>query len=89
MIDEVLTGDRMVPGWPPWRDGGPPPDQLYRVGTAAAVIRMLKIPDGSMQLFLQGVQRVRVVEYTQREPTARARVEAVRETMHKGVELGA
>ena len=88
MVDEVLMGDRMVAAVASMEESeAPTPEQLYKVGTAAAIIRMLKIPDGSMQLFLQGVQRVRISEFTQKEPTARAKVEAIQETMQKGVEL--
>jgi ATP-dependent Lon protease len=88
MIDEVLMGDRMVAAVASQVETeAPSTDQLYSVGTAAAVIRMLKIPDGSMQLFLQGVQRVRITGYTQQQPVARAKVEAVREVMEKGVEM--
>jgi len=90
MIDEVLTGDRMVAAVASREEvEDPSPDQLYPVGTAAAIIRMLKIPDGSMQLFLQGVQRIRIIEYTQREPTLRARVEPLREMLEKSVEIEA
>jgi ATP-dependent Lon protease len=38
----------------------PGPDQLYRVGTAATVLQMLKLPDGTIKVLVEGVERVRV-----------------------------
>jgi len=39
----------------------PGPDQLYRVGTAATVLQLLKLPDGTIKVLVEGVERVRVV----------------------------
>jgi len=38
----------------------PGPADLYETGTAAAVMRMLKLPDGRIRLLVQGLSRVRV-----------------------------
>jgi ATP-dependent Lon protease len=88
LIDDALTADRLVAAVATREEvESPQPEQLYDIGTASAIIRMLKLPDGSMQLFVQGVQRIRVGEYVQREPYLKARVEKVRETMERTVEL--
>ncbi|MBI4234157.1 MAG: endopeptidase La [Chloroflexi bacterium] len=47
---------------------------LYAVGTVAVISRVLKMPDGSMSLLLQGVQRVSILELVQSEPYYRVRV---------------
>jgi len=39
----------------------PTQDQLYRVGTAASVLQLLKLPDGTIKVLVEGVERVRVV----------------------------
>ena len=44
----------------------PNPDQIHQIGTAAQVHRVLKTPDGTMRLLVQGLERVRVREYTQK-----------------------
>jgi ATP-dependent Lon protease len=50
-------------------------DDLYQVGTAANIVRLLKLPDGSLQVLLQGAARIRLVgEPTQTEPYLRANV---------------
>ena len=41
----------------------PQPDQIYSVGTVAVVHRMLRAPDGSIRLIVQGLERVRIVRY--------------------------
>jgi ATP-dependent Lon protease len=47
---------------------------LHPVGTAASVVRLLKLPDGALQVLLQGVARVALGEVAQVEPYLRARV---------------
>ncbi|HXY19462.1 MAG TPA: endopeptidase La [Gemmatimonadales bacterium] len=39
-----------------------PPDRVHEVGTLAAVVRLLKMGDGSLRMLLQGMERVRLVE---------------------------
>ncbi|HZP97697.1 MAG TPA: endopeptidase La [Candidatus Limnocylindria bacterium] len=41
----------------------PQPDQIHNVGTIAEIVRLLRIPDGSAQIIVQGVQRVRITGY--------------------------
>ena len=46
---------------------------LYQIGTAANIVRLLKLPDGSLQVLLQGLARVRLNDKaTQAEPYLRA-----------------
>jgi ATP-dependent Lon protease len=88
LIDDALTADRLVAAVASREEvESPEPEQIYDIGTAAAIIRMLKLPDGSMQLFVQGVQRIRVKDYVQRDPYLKAKVEKVKEKMEPSVEL--
>ncbi|MBK5093256.1 MAG: LON peptidase substrate-binding domain-containing protein, partial [Actinobacteria bacterium] len=59
LIDEALVGDRIV-GVVTLRDSEqePEPENLYDVGSAVAIARMFKLPDGNMQLLVQGVARI-------------------------------
>ncbi len=52
---------------------------LYPVGTIAIVGRMLKMPDGSATVWLEGEERVRILEVTQTEPWYRAKAEVMLE----------
>jgi ATP-dependent Lon protease len=62
---------------------------LYGVGTAAAIMRMAKAPDGTMHAILQGITRIRLLSLEQEEPWMRARVEPVEETAEQNLELEA
>ncbi|MBV9898807.1 MAG: endopeptidase La [Chloroflexi bacterium] len=51
-------------------------DNLHRIGTAANIVRLLKLPDGSLQVLLQGAARIRIAQSpSQTEPYFRADVE--------------
>jgi ATP-dependent Lon protease len=68
-----------------------PSDQdLHRVGTAALIVRMLKLPDGRLRTLVQGLQRVRVEYFTETSPYIRAKVEPLAEQETSGsIELDA
>ena len=53
------------------------PAELYTVGVETAIGRVLKLPDGTTSILVQGKRRVRIVEWTQTEPYLRARVEPI------------
>src|SRR5947207_6095440 len=54
------------------------PDDLYSVGTLITIKRMMR-DEETMQLIVQGTERIRVVEWTQQQPFMRARVEILPE----------
>ncbi|MCH8322316.1 MAG: endopeptidase La [Proteobacteria bacterium] len=48
-------------------DDDPNPEDLYDVGTLASVLQILKLPDGTVKVLVEGLKRARVVEYTPRD----------------------
>ncbi len=50
------------------------PEDLYEIGCAAYILKMIKVPNNSIRLLIQGTSRIRVTEFTQREPYLRAKV---------------
>ncbi len=44
----------------------PGPEDVYGIGIAATIHRMIKAPDGTIRLLVQGVERVRIEEWTGR-----------------------
>ncbi len=60
-------------------DGGPQPSNLYRIGTAARIAALRRLPNGAVQVLLQGIARIRIVEFTRTEPYPRAAVLALPE----------
>ena len=82
-VDEAVLGGRLI-GLVTQRDAAqetPAPQDLHRTGTIATIHRMLKQPDGTIRLVVQGVERFRVVEFTQTTPYLRARIERVEDVM--------
>ncbi len=50
---------------------------LYTVGTAASVLKVIKMPQGSVNIIVHGIARFRVVKYTATEPYLKAQVELI------------
>lgn len=76
LIDDVAVGDRHV-GLVASKEAEidePGPDQVYQVGTAAIIHRLIKAPDGTMRIIVQGVERIRIDEWIAEEPYLKARV---------------
>ncbi len=46
----------------------PAPDDLYTIGTLAEVQRLLRVPDGSLRVLVQGISRIRIGDYVETEP---------------------
>jgi ATP-dependent Lon protease len=91
LVNDVLVGNRllvMVSSREPEAEA-PGPDQLYDVGVAGMVARMLKVPDGSLRILVQGGQRVRIDEWTTEEPYLAARVTELPDVVEEGPELTA
>ncbi len=91
LINDVLAGDRMlvmVASREPEAEE-PIPEQLYDVGVAGTVARMLKVPDGSLRILVQAGQRVRVTGWTATEPYLVAEVEELPDVVPDGPELEA
>ena len=42
----------------------PAPDDIYRVGTVASILQLLKMPDGTVKVLVEGEQRAAIVRYT-------------------------
>ncbi len=57
----------------------PRPDELFPVGTVAAIMRMLKLPDGRIRLLVQGLSRARVDSFLSEEPYLKAKITKLEE----------
>ncbi|MBI1785061.1 LON peptidase substrate-binding domain-containing protein, partial [Candidatus Sumerlaeota bacterium] len=83
MIDEVIKGDRLI-GVFAVREGEGNGEEgakeasfsrIYGVGTIGTILKMLRIPDGTVRLLVHGVRRVRIKEELQTKPFLRAAIE--------------
>ena len=77
LIEEAARGDRTI-GVITQRDPAaeePGESDLHRIGTVATIHKVVKQPDGTLRLVVQGLRRFRILELTQTRPYLLARVE--------------
>jgi ATP-dependent Lon protease len=79
LIDDVVAGDRLValvtardpsvdtPGW----------DDVYEIGTASVVHKMIRVPDGTLRILVGGVQRIRITDHVTDDPYLVGGIEVV------------
>ncbi len=91
LVDDVLGANRMlvmVASRDPENEE-PGPSDLYEVGVAGIVARMLKVPDGTIRILVQGAQRVRLGPYVAEEPYLVARISELPDVFEESPELEA
>jgi ATP-dependent Lon protease len=57
----------------------PDTDEIFTTGTVSRVLRMLKLPDGSVKVLVQGFAKAKIVNYTRRRSLYRVKVEMLQE----------
>ncbi|MCX6899653.1 MAG: endopeptidase La [Verrucomicrobia bacterium] len=91
LVDDVVAGSRLL-GLVLQRDArveNPHAADLHEYGCAGRVLRMLKFPDDSVRVLVQGVQRIRVVKVEREEPYIVARIAPLREEADTSIEVSA
>jgi ATP-dependent Lon protease len=91
LIDDVVSGDRLLalvavknpdvesPGW----------DDIYDVGTVALVHKMIKVPDGTLRILVQGIERIKLVGRLDTEPYLLGEFDALPDVVVETPELEA
>jgi len=62
---------------------------VYTIGTMARILQMVKVPDGTLRVLVQGIERVRISEFMQTSPYIKARITALPDKIERTVELEA
>jgi ATP-dependent Lon protease len=91
LVNDVLAGSRMLvmlASRAPEVES-PGPDELYDVGVVGVVTRMLKVPDGTLRILVQGAQRVHIDEWARSEPYLVAAISERPDVMRASAELTA
>jgi len=65
------------------------PADLHQVGCAAYILKMLKMPNNSLRLLIQGISRIQLTQFTQEEPYLRAKVTTLQDYGEKTTETQA
>ena len=91
LIEDAVDGERLValvtvknpeaeqPGW----------DDLYEIGTAAVIHKMIRVPDGTMRILVQGVRRIRLEDRVGDDPYLLGRFEEVPDEVEETPEVEA
>lgn len=91
LIDKVLLGNRLL-GLVAQKDGDleePTTDDIHKVGTVATVLKMLKFPDNSIRILVQGLSRMEVINWEQTDPYLEATIRPIDDYFEKDLELEA
>ena len=89
IIDDVMRGNRLLV-FVAQRNAkmdDVTPDDVHRVGTVAAIHQMARTPDGSVRVMVQGIERVRLLDFVAKDPYLVARIERAPEQAAAGPEL--
>ena len=62
---------------------------IYTTGTMARILQMVKIPDGTLRVLVQGIERIQITGFSQNEPYIRARIKAAPDRIENSVQLEA
>jgi ATP-dependent Lon protease len=91
LVDDVVAGDRLL-GVVLQRNAdaeNPLPHEMHQVGCAARVLKMLKFPDNTVRVLVEGLWRIQIKDYPTTEPYLLASFELVRDVKEDSVELTA
>jgi ATP-dependent Lon protease len=91
LIDDVVAGHRLLGvTWQTDPDVDEPRgDQLHPFGCVARVVRMLKFPDDSVRVLIQGLKRMRIVRMETETPYLQAHIAPVDDEQDESLELSA
>jgi ATP-dependent Lon protease len=91
LIDEVMSGDRSV-GVVLQHDAeqeGAGPGEVHQIGVIGTILQMMRVPDGSVRLAIQGNERMQVVDWVAEEPYLVAKVRRLPEDQTDSAEVQA
>src|SRR5262245_44717360 len=91
LVDDVVEGDRLLGLVLQRRPEleNPAPEDLWEHGCAARVIKMLKFPDNTVRMLVEGLWRIRLKGYESQTPYLRAKIEVLKDIVDESIELTA
>jgi ATP-dependent Lon protease len=90
-LEEVMRSDKQIllAAQKNAGDDDPATDAIYEMGTLASVLQLLKLPDGTVKVLVEGTTRARIVRYTDNPDFFEAEVERVTEEIGNTEEVEA
>ncbi len=91
LIDQVMDGDKLLglvaQRQPEIED--PDADHLFNFGTVAYLLKVLRFPDGNLRVLVQGLSRIKILKYLQRDPFFLGRVKKLDDRFEFNLEVQA
>ncbi|MBI1839227.1 MAG: endopeptidase La [Verrucomicrobia bacterium] len=89
LIDDVVEGDRLlaVVLQKNAESQNPMPEEMWEHGCVARVLKMMKFPDNTVRILIEGLWRIRVRDYETLSPYLRAHVEVLKDELDESNEL--
>jgi len=91
LVEDALQGDNIV-GLVAIKDASieePLPEQIHEIGTAARIFSVVRTPDNTMQVIIQGLERFRIERWLGTEPYMRAQIALIPDAVDPNLELDA
>ena len=90
-LEEVMREDKriLLVAQKNASDDDPATSQMYEVGTVGSILQLLKLPDGTVKVLVEGLERATIAEYTDREEFFEARASIMPVTDEAGEETEA
>ncbi|AEQ51522.1 endopeptidase La [Pelagibacterium halotolerans] len=90
-LEEVMREDKhiLVVTQKNAQEDDPEPDGIYEIGTIASVLQLLKLPDGTVKVLVEGLHRAKIENYVQTENYFEAQAEALPVEGHDALEAEA
>jgi ATP-dependent Lon protease len=90
LVDDIMRRERLLVLAAQRTDADQPtPEDIDRVGTAAIVHQLARLPDGTLRVVVQGLERVRLLDFIATDPYFVARVELAPDHASPGIEVEA
>jgi ATP-dependent Lon protease len=89
VIDDVMRGNRLLvfAAQREPKPGPVSPEDVQRVGTVGTIHQMARTPDGAVRAMVQGIERVRLIDFVAKEPYLVARIQRAPDQVVAGPEV--
>ncbi len=90
-LEDAMAGDKQIllVAQRNAADDDPEPERIFRVGTVATILQLLKLPDGTVKVLVEGTDRARIQAFLPAEDTLRAQIALIQSGTESDRELEA
>src|SRR5215467_14408004 len=91
LVDDVMRGNRLL-ALVAQRDAkveSAKPEDLHRLGTAGVIHQFMRVPDGSVRIMVQGIERIRLTDFVSTDPYLVGRVDVAHDQAPGATEVDA